>query len=961
MSLSPELQEQYDTILIARQVGAIDRTTYNQLALTIARAARAQRQAAAAAAIAAQAAKDKARRDRRAAQARARRAAAKKTAIKSAAYYTVSVPVGTAPEDPLIYEISNRIQGSDVIMVAELPSGPSERTLIQSFTNLPGSRSGKHRDLRKFFQLRSDLYITEGYMVPDAFGNPELMEYPPSETIKISLYAPSETITPARLQQAFADGARHCVISPIVDVLRKELANSESDSFRKRVQQRIRKLEGMAVQYAAGVPEGDAMEEVARAAGRKLIIEDTLNQTYTVYHKNAQTAITFTNTRENHLEAGHLALDTAPTIVTADEMAELVQEHRDAGKFFEFEGLPNKIRALHSLRGSWRVANPLHDVYERHNTANNMNHFGLDAAKHPEVNRWLRAATIVNAVPLYLNPDVEPTRHHDIRAAYTQSRATGYYAGVMGVIHQWRSLTNVPHDMTSLFVARYQMSILKFRVIENPVPLFQQLGLTGTHALPAPELRFFLDHGVKVQLLSGVFGSRTDINWGEEIRSFRDPETKNKAYGMWAGCLGHDQPNKALNFIGSKEWAGHLAAIYGQDRIKYNGVFGHITAKVAKKTYRTKHHMLAFITSYVRIIMMEQMLKLRPGSIQRVVLDGIYHNDEAAEFPVTLWADKEFKESKPSATYLGWYPEHEESDEFMTPASAKLDNCVLAGAGGTGKTHSILTDTGFNDVLYVVPQHLLGQGMRQDYGNNYTTIHKLIGEGCQPYCELYAPPPGILIDEATMISGDWIDRVFKMYPNSLIMVAGDLERRPDGTIWALQCRGGKPGEFAEVWQASQVPESQWIYYTTDHRAKCDKLRQAKLQIRQMMRDIYIDGGADEAHDLAERVWKCWGALPFADAVKLFQPGDTWLAGTHATNRRLLRAGVVSGYLAADGRKSQTEMEKSEKRGSYTTHSFQGQTIRDGRVFISIGDNFELAMLYTALSRAVSWDQIVLVD
>lgn len=591
-----------------------------------------------------------------------------------------------------------------------------------------------------------------------------------------------------------------------------------------------------------------------------------------------------------------------------------------------------------------------------------MNHYGLDAAKHPEVNRWLRSAVIINSVPLTLNAAVKPTRHHDLRKAYTQSRATAYYEGVMGVIHQWRSLTDIAPETVSIFVARFPMSIIKFRVLENPVPLFQQLGLTGTHALPAPELRFFLDHGVKVQLLSGVFGSRTDINYDSEMLEFKDPNTGGSAYALWAGCLSHDKPLKELNFMGTKEFAGHLASIHGVDKIKFNGAMGHITAKVAKKTYRTKHHMLAFITSYTRINMMEQMLKLRPGSIQRVVLDGIYHNDEATEFADSRWAPKEFKPSSHGTSHLGWYPVHEESDDFMTPASVKLENCVLAGAGGTGKTHSILTDAGFNDVVYVVPQHLLGQGMRETYsGVSYATYHKMIGVDCQPYRNTHAPPPVILADEATMVEGEWLDKLFAMYPESLILVAGDIERRPDGSIMAFQCRGGKPGAFYSLWQATQIPEGGWIHYTTDYRAKCETLRQAKLDVRDWMRQNYIDGDAAEANQLADWVWKRWGALKHSEAVKLFQQGDTWLAGTHRTNRRLLADGIVSGYLAADGRKSQTEMEKSEKRGSYTTHSFQGQTIRDGRVFISIGDSFELAMLYTALSRAVSWDQIVLVD
>jgi len=47
----------------------------------------------------------------------------------------------------------------------------------------------------------------------------------------------------------------------------------------------------------------------------------------------------------------------------------------------------------------------------------------------------------------------------------------------------------------------------------------------------------------------------------------------------------------------------------------------------------------------------------------------------------------------------------------------------------------------------------------------------------------------------------------------------------------------------------------------------------------------------------------------------------------------------------------------EKRGSFTIHSYQGQTIESGNVWIVIDDMFDYAMLYTAVSRCVRFDQL----
>ena len=75
---------------------------------------------------------------------------------------------------------------------------------------------------------------------------------------------------------------------------------------------------------------------------------------------------------------------------------------------------------------------------------------------------------------------------------------------------------------------------------------------------------------------------------------------------------------------------------------------------------------------------------------------------------------------------------------------------------------------------------------------------------------------------------------------------------------------------------------------------------------------------------------------------------------------VLENGVVSGWYKKGGNISYEEKENFEKRGSFTTHSFQGQTIEDKKVFISINSCFEYSMLYTAISRVRRISQLVFV-
>jgi hypothetical protein len=99
---------------------------------------------------------------------------------------------------------------------------------------------------------------------------------------------------------------------------------------------------------------------------------------------------------------------------------------------------------------------------------------------------------------------------------------------------------------------------------------------------------------------------------------------------------------------------------------------------------------------------------------------------------------------------------------------------------------------------------------------------------------------------------------------------------------------------------------------------------------------------------------------FKDAVAMFQSGDVWIAGTNATSKTLLENGVCSGWYKQGGHVSFEEKDEYEKRGSFTIHSFQGRTVETGKIFISICDMFEYSMLYTAVSRAVHFGQLVFV-
>jgi len=800
---------------------------------------------------------------------------------------------------------------------------------------------------RYIFKFLYDYSLAGGDFLPNYYLERD------TEINHVSFVITTNNQVPAeRLAQRFRDGVKHCVIDPLVSLWKNMGDSSESDSSRKRCYQIMRKIDSLRGEYAEGVPEED-MERVAKIACRKIVIADMFGKGFLEYNVKSTKTFSWRNNRENHVEVNRLYLEGAATKVSQEEFDALYAEAEEGWKGskrdFLVEGSSEGVRCIRSDTGAWRVRDPLFDAFEEKTQSLGLKEYGLNAVKYSEVNAYIREACVVNSAPVLLS-DGMATGHRDLTAAYTQHKMTSYFRGFLGKIQQWRKL-NIGVGQSREFLAKH-LGIFRCRIVSCENPLLSKLGLAEIVTLPSPELLYFLDHGVKAEIMSGVFGSTWD---GDLYSGLMDPigDVK-KPYAHFAGCFGHESLKKTYKFHGDEAWAGHLKACgyetYYRD--------GWISVKIDKEFYYSHHHILAFITSYTRINMLETMSKFDVENLCAVVLDGIYYKGDCPEI------SSEFK-TKPvkklTGYGMGWYMPSIVSDSFMTEGDM-FENHILAGQGGCGKTHGVATDNGFNSMLYVTPQHTLGIEIAKKYGIPYTTIHKLIGVESfdkvkgkmikgRPWKEEHVMPAVCLIDEMTMIEAEWISRAIAMYPHTLFLIAGDVMRLK-GSMVAFQCRTGKPGQFNKIFDGG-LPIR---YFTNDRRSQDNALKDMKMDIRAKMIEIYTDGEVADSRVLATWIKNQYGVQSMD-----FRNGDTVIAGTHKTNDLLLAAGIVSGYLSARKERSHEVVEGWKKRGSFTTHSYQGSTIQDGRVFVCINDAFELAMIYTAVSRAVLSSQIVFVE
>jgi hypothetical protein len=740
-----------------------------------------------------------------------------------------------------------------------------------------------------------------------------------------------DKIPSKQIQQSFRDGETHCVIEPLYNLWKKMSDNSESLASKKRCLQIANKIKGYEKIYENGVPE-DKMEEVAQVANRCIVLYDVVGNVIHKYNEKSSKTFNFTNTRKNHVDLGFITMNNKYENVSIDELNQIIKK----SQWGLFQGDFRCPTGFNNTEGSYAVYNDDYELFQEFNKELGIKNYSINAVKNKKLNEFIREGRIINSAPVALcdNPNYEnmydddnydkdyvnnkTLKHADVEKAYTQHQKCSYYMGFLGKIHQF-----VKGNFDKKFITEHN-GMYKFKVIECNNKLFTKLGLKVglNYLLPSPEILKMIDSDIKVQIFAGCFGHSFDFEYNDKM-------LENRNYCIWAGKLGMDNEYNTYSFKGDAEWASHLKHELGEDNVFYFSDMQMIMIRVKKLSYTTNHHILAFITSYTRINMIE-MMEAVDGELVKVILDGIYYTGTMGDVNVPF-KNKEIKMHLGFGE--GWYFPSEINVDDLPEFDERFDgNCVLAGAGGCGKSYSVFNYGGFTDVLYVVPSHFLGGD------KHYTTIHRLIGIDCQSYRDMYKLPSVIFIDELTMIESEWIEKAIELYPECQIIIGGDIDKKQ----W-YQCRNGYVGHFSKIWMGKGW---RFVEYNNDYRALDNDLKNLKCDVRREMKRIFTGNDIDTTA-MKMYIKKRVKVIKFDEAISMTNENDIWIAGTHKTEKMLKDKGILCNY-------------KGTTKSSFTIHSFQGQTIEDQRVFIKL-DLFEYAMLYTALSRVRRYEQLIFVD
>lgn len=298
----------------------------------------------------------------------------------------------------------------------------------------------------------------------------------------------------------------------------------------------------------------------------------------------------------------------------------------------------------------------------------------------------------------------------------------------------------------------------------------------------------------------------------------------------------------------------------------------------------------------------------------------------------------------------------------------------LGGAGGTGKTTSLLNaflnlplsafaTTCWDLVEKKTSQNegLMGYSMNKLTGitRNGSKIEKTekIDNNRIKY---------IILDEATLLNKDDVESIIKDYNDKIIFILGDI----DEDDFYYQCSINK-----NIIKPSTI-KCQYIKFTKSYRFD-DNLNEKLNKLREFMKLNHTKNGAINSLNkyVKDNFKECFKNKD--DVV--FNNKDIGISGLNDFKRGneltkyFIEKGTQIKYfvkttLFQKGLFRGRELTEKPNNENYeaklfkTIHSFQGCELeQDNKIIISVKNNFDYNLYYTALSRARRLDQIIILN
>ena len=846
------------------------------------------------------------------------------------------------------------ITGLKKIMVVWTDILDNKYVLVDKVVDIPVgnnaiNRWSKELNFRQLFMITSAISVFDAEAVEDIL---------PAPVDRVELvFTNALGVEGMDFAQRFLDGVSHCVFTPIMNDCLEKIENTRG-STKKSYETLKRKCERLSIEYAEGVPIND-MQKVCNELKVSMNIVDIQNNKVHSFKAKGKPRFKYKyiNTRLNHLEVDKVVNWSNKEVIdiTQQGIYELKNQLDEINAFYYFYRNNKHISRINTIDKVYKVCV---DYDESVKAMDKLYHVSDHYMKYTvgeenELVEFVRAGVHYNESCVYQEYN-ENLNHADHKKSYTQFQNCEYYRGFPRVCMFGRVETNEDtRNYLRNHLGYFRISDVNLDKCSETVRThIEKLNIFYCSVFPSVELEFYWDNNVRFKITHGAIGKSFSFEF--PIWMYKK---RNKApyYGLWAGQL--DIMSKKYKFYarGEEQWAQHLATNY--EHVVYSKD-GDIEISIDKTSGYCGSNITGFITAYSRIQVLNKLFSMRVEDVYYVISDGIYYNGDY-EFEEEFWHnDKALKEYSSEGYHYEYLSNRENELKLIDDKLGEIhDKFLYCGSGGSGKTHTLLTDKTLNEVLYIAPSQKLCRSKSLEYNVSSCNYNRLVGRCCKSYLVDKIKPKIYCADEGTQYTNENIDKIFELDPHAIVFICGDFNPMT-GVIYQL------PPVEGEVMDIDGIP---FKMFNLDWRSNCIRLHRVKKRLRELI-DINADKytiNREFNELLADRL------ITKDQIVNLYKETDYILCSKHTfvkewTNmfseirpKKWLITKNKGDYLNGDIVYSDEKPSSGELRHAFTVHAIQGETCRT-LLFIDKRHLFDARMAYTAVSRATTINDIYLI-
>ena len=802
-----------------------------------------------------------------------------------------------------------------------------------------------------------------------------------------------ETTNPGPVvSQSFRDGITHCVFHPIRLWAQNLLDDAKSKQTKSRYTSMIRNIDSLEEKYARGVPENE-IHSVCNLLQLDINITVPFSTEKFIEakcEKKRLRSFNFMNTRLNHIDLNEVVTNDKPQIVSGEHL-NLIKEKLDrCNTFYTFSKNFAGLTSITTLEGVFRIDSPYINACTDLEIKSGLINCKVDDVDQSELSSFILSGTHYNETVDFrrinpMNTDnlvegndgiwrecmddmgydsgddtssspvlmeckdgwrkiTKDCKHLDMKRAYANIGKCTFYEGILGKITDFRKTDHVEG------VGLYRIDNIcipegRFKQYNDHMHMFID-GVVYTSA----ELKMLDSFDVTYNITHGCWGVQSiDLVFPDEM--LQKDDAGRSYYAMWVGRCDSHHTSTHFSIKGDEQFKRVIEASCGKNIVKHYEN-DEITISIEKKHNYHLGHVSAFVTAYTRINMIEQLMEIEFDNVIRVCVDGVYFMQDDVECKNIFRSksDRNFNNVAGQDYCSNIIPYRESSTVGEKRAHYKTE--LHLGAGGSGKTHFNLSDTGLIRPIFVAPSWKLARSKKNEYGNNVSVWARIMTKDPEQLSLIRRFSNVMIFDEVSMMNEQQKKYILDTFSDMKIIMCGDIGYQ----LPAIEGEELTENGFYNI-----------IKHNTNHRCKCPDLMEILINLRQL---IATNCPKDKINAWCINKFKELGRTIIREELQgRYKVEDMVLSGTNEIKDVYTQMfPQLEKYYVTENNRQYSNGEivigekpnvKCEIRHCFTTHSIQGETALHD-LYIDSSRMFDSKMFYTAISRAKYLSQIYII-